>query len=138
MVRGVRNALCAWLDLANESSGKAVSIPSGRIRDVIQSLTFRPPTADGLDLLSTLAELRQRATDAAAVATRHDWIVRCPEGDLGWWDERSARRILARRRSHHPDDGPCELIRRTWAARDEVIATPDTAAAVAEQTGDPR
>ncbi len=68
-----------------------------------------------------LAELRQQAKAGEAVATRCDWTVRCPEGDLGWWGGGSARRILARRRSHHPDDGPYELIRRTWRATDEVV-----------------
>lgn len=71
-VGDVRNALYAWLDIANESPGKAVSIPSGRIRDVIQSLTFRPPTDDGLDLLSTLAELRHENETLRAAAARRD------------------------------------------------------------------
>jgi hypothetical protein len=71
-VRDVRNALYAWLDLASESPEKAVSIPSGRIRDLIQSLTFRPLTDDGLDLLSTLSELRQENEVLRAAAARRD------------------------------------------------------------------
>lgn len=40
----------------------------------------------------------------------------------GWWPLSTAEQILARRRSHHSEDGPFTLVRRTWTAVDEDVA----------------